>query len=184
MTRTCVGRGCSCGLSSVWPGSLAGEAMTESGRSLIEVSCRNCDFVEACDAGGMGIWLRRAKMLRPTSQLSEDEMRELLPVAVAKVVCPECGAETLSIGEPAESAGDWQDAPTCEQCGVVIPAERVAALGGTKLCVSCQQDDEAGAAGEAEYCPRCGAVMRTQLAGGAGIARYVTKCGDCGYVPK
>jgi hypothetical protein len=69
----------------------------------------------------------------------------------------------------------------CTSCKQVIPAERVELFPDVTLCVQCQRVDEAGGTADTpDYCPRCGAIMTTQMHTGSGITRYRMTCSGCG----
>ena len=68
-------------------------------------------------------------------------MRELLPVAAARLTCPECEMHDLEAAEArgAEDA-DWPAARRCESCGAVISPERLEVFPHTELCPACLEE--------------------------------------------
>jgi RNA polymerase-binding transcription factor DksA len=65
-------------------------------------------------------------------------------------------------------------------CGLPIPRERLKVLPGTKRCANCQQEQESGqTAGDADYCPRCGAIRELRPSRAGGVTRYAMFCPAC-----
>ena len=79
-------------------------------------------------------------------------------------------------------ADDWEDQVLCAVCRTAIPAERLEVFPNATLCPACQAKDESGelASNDAEYCPRCGGLMKLQKRGGPGLAGYQLVCSECG----
>jgi len=142
----------------------------------VELHCRACDASRLCNQDGAIERLRALGMLRRQRAPASDELLELLRSVAGRLRCTECECIGLAVRR-AEDDFDWREAPNCAGCGRPIPAERLEALPGAKLCATCQQDDERGAvAAPEQYCPRCGAPMVPRQSRGAGITRYVLAC--------
>jgi predicted RNA-binding Zn-ribbon protein involved in translation (DUF1610 family) len=126
--------------------------------------------------------LRRAGMIRRAGQVDQAMLVELLNAVGQRLVCAACGQVGQQWGEwPDEEA--WPADSTCQSCGQPIPAARLAALPSTRLCASCQVQEERGAVdGDSqEFCPKCGAVLRLVTAQGP-VTRYQWRCTTCGLV--
>ncbi len=149
--------------------------MHNSERQFVELTCRQCEWAEDLDADDIAVRLRSIGRLRRDQQPEFDILFELLKSAAGDLPCPECESSGLTVVEATDD--DWSAAVTCAACGKPIPAERLAALPGTKYCVACQRADESGADhAEPEFCPRCGALMELRPTTGAGITRYAMRC--------
>lgn len=126
--------------------------------------------------------LRGAGLLRRAKDPDLSELVELFRAASDRLTCDACGAAGLRLEVPADQDDDedWGDPQPCEQCGALIPAERLELFPDTKLCVACQQQAEKGGGdtGEVEYCPRCGSIMQLRKTR-SGITRYVMECPQC-----
>ncbi len=147
-----------------------------------EIHCPSCGWSEVLGITRAVYWLRQAKLMGAKGDSTEDEIRELLPVAAERLACPECAELPLVIRQQVEDEADWPQAVRCEACGQPIPRERLEIMPDTKTCVACQQSDEAGAGpAEADYCPKCGTPLQMKARGGSGLAGYVMHCGQCGY---
>jgi hypothetical protein len=143
---------------------------------FLQLRCSACSWSEDCGQEAVARWLWAAGRLRRDQQPELEIMHEILKGICGELNCPECGRRGLRAAACADD-GQWNTARRCAGCGQPIPAERVAALPDATLCASCQQGEESGrAAGEVEYCPRCGAVMELRLSRKAGLSRYVMQC--------
>lgn len=150
-----------------------------------EMHCPGCGWSEVVGLTRAVFWLRQAKLLGTKSDSTEEEIRELLPVAAERLSCPECEQRPLVVREPLDDEDDWPQAVRCEACGQPIPQERLEIMPDTRTCVACQQSDEAGVVlAEDDYCPQCGSTLRIKARGGSGLAGYVMHCGQCGYRSK
>jgi hypothetical protein len=128
----------------------------------------------------MQSWLLRAGMLRRNEHPAEAEMRELLPVAAARLTCPECEMHGLEAAEArgAEDA-DWPAARRCESCGAVISPERLEVFPHTELCPACQGRVDQGVPQPTdEFCDRCGSPLIVRTSTGRGITRQVLACSN------
>jgi hypothetical protein len=125
-------------------------------------------------------WLGRAGMLRRNHAATVAEMRELLPVAAAGLICPECGVYGLSVRqEIAEDEPGWPSARRCQSCGQLIPAERVEVFPNAELCVECQgRADNRLPQKTDEFCERCGSPMVVRTSRGVGVVRQVLACSN------
>jgi ssDNA-binding Zn-finger/Zn-ribbon topoisomerase 1 len=139
----------------------------------MDIFCKACSWSEHCDFEAIVGWMKRAKMVRGNRYPDEEMIPDLLPIALAKLQCPECKTLGLAARYAAEDKLDddaWDLAVTCKSCGQPIPPERLEALPETRLCVRCQAADESGEPeGEDAWCPRCGEPMhwRVPRTGGA-----------------
>jgi RNA polymerase-binding transcription factor DksA len=71
-------------------------------------------------------------------------------------------------------------ARACQVCRRPIARARLEAFPDATLCVDCQGKAERGEnSGPAEYCPRCGNVMRLKQTRSSGVTRYVLACPQC-----
>lgn len=139
--------------------------------------CPDCDWSELCDLTGMRAWLHTLGMLRRVTDPEPAMLVELFRKSRERFECPECDA-TLLIEQPTE--GDWGEAKTCQACGQVIPAERLAAIPSATTCAACQEKlDRGEVLGEAEYCDYCGGIMVMRKST-SGVTRYLMRCSDCG----
>jgi DNA-directed RNA polymerase subunit M/transcription elongation factor TFIIS len=125
-------------------------------------------------------WLEGVRMLRADSDAAGDLLEELFKAGAAKFACPKCQVVGLAVEETRD---DWEDEPVagwpCENCGRMIPGERLEIFPDTRLCVACQGGEESGqSTAEPEYCPRCGAVMALKKST-SGITRYAMSCPKC-----
>ncbi len=143
-----------------------------------ELRCPDCAWSEVCGPDAVARWLSSEKKIRPGREPAYEIMTELLGGVAGQLKCPRCGRTGLLAG-PARDAAAWTDDVICSSCRRRISPERIEAVPGTRLCATCQQAEEAGGAGEVEYCPRCGSVMQLRLSRSPGISRYVMQCVAC-----
>jgi hypothetical protein len=126
-------------------------------------------------------------MLRRNQQPTTEEMRELLPVAAAKVSCPACGGRGIHVGQAeGDDDADWPAGRRCQSCGQVIPAERLEVFPEAELCVNCQGRVEDRLPQRTdEFCERCGWPLVVRPSRGRGISRQVLACSnpDCRRSP-
>jgi DNA-directed RNA polymerase subunit M/transcription elongation factor TFIIS len=147
-----------------------------------ELTCPACGAREGLRPDQLLERLRVAGVMRRAIEPDEAEIVELFKAQQSKLACATCGSIGLVLEEPSakEEDEDWGDPKPCEQCGALIPAERLELFPSTTLCMKCQQQSEkGGASGPAEYCPRCGSIMQLRKARGSGITRYVMECPAC-----
>jgi predicted RNA-binding Zn-ribbon protein involved in translation (DUF1610 family) len=126
-------------------------------------------------------WLRRHRLVKSTSDMDHELLAEVFRASAAKFHCPHCGRDGLTASPSRElSDSEWGQAQVCENCGAPIPRERLEVFPAATLCVGCQaRDDRGEPTGQAEYCPRCGAIMTLVQSRAAGITRYVMVCPTC-----
>ncbi len=125
----------------------------------------------------MADWLRKVRKLRPGREPETEILKEIFLASTGLFPCPNCGRRGLNAGRPADELVDWPGQVLCSSCSKPIARERLEALPGTRLCATCQADEEAGRTkGDVEYCPRCGAPMELRLSRSNGITRYVLTC--------
>ena len=119
-------------------------------------------------------------MVRRGTAPEPDLLGELFRTAAPRFACPECGTVGLTAGDAEDDdEEDWGMARKCEDCGRPIASERLEVFPDTRLCVLCQAKDDRGeAAGQEDYCPRCGSVM-TLRQSRRGVTRYVMICPRC-----
>ena len=148
----------------------------------MRLSCAGC---AACSTYGPAEMLQRLRllgMLRREKDPDPDLLAELFRTSAGRLACSACGRTGLQIS-PADDVLDeeaWGCGRRCESCGQAIPKERLRSLPHVRLCVACQQSQESGASSApVEYCPKCGAVLRTRLRPGDGLARYEPYCPEC-----
>ena len=147
----------------------------------VELHCPQCTYATVCGTTSMIGWLRRARLLKRDVTPELDLLAELFRASAGKFACPDCGAVGLAVRDVDDGDDEaWGMARKCDGCGRPIPRERVEALPNVRLCVACQSGDDRGeAAGERDFCPRCGSVMVVRQSGGAGLARYALVCPAC-----
>jgi hypothetical protein len=147
-----------------------------------ELHCPHCGVRERLRPNQWLERLRASGVLRRAIAPAEEEIRELLRVSLDRMLCGTCGARGLALSGAAvvEDDDDWGDPRPCEECGALIPAERLALFPDVGLCVNCQQASERGqSGGAAEYCPTCGTILQLRQSRGSGIARYALYCPAC-----
>ena len=147
---------------------------------LFEVRCPDCRFVELWGLERALRELVRAGRYHPRADFDPDMVRELFLIHIDKINCPECDRKGLTAHIASKNTWSWADETCCEQCGKIIPPERLAALPGATLCVTCQTAIERGETlGPVEYCPRCGEIMVLKALASGGITRYERSCPRC-----
>ncbi len=147
----------------------------------IELRCAGCRFATMYDRAGVAKWLSAAGRLRSQSEASAAELRELALALAPQIACTECGELRLTAVLVTDDPADWPTARRCQECGQLIPPERLEVFPDTILCTKCQSRDERGnLPGPQEYCPSCGSPMVLRLSRGAGIRRYLMECTGCG----
>ncbi|MDR1492998.1 MAG: TraR/DksA C4-type zinc finger protein [Planctomycetaceae bacterium] len=148
---------------------------------LFEVRCFQCYWVEIWGFERAMRELVRMGRYRVTANFDPDIIRELFLIHAALAVCPNCGKSGLTARIAPEESWTWADEVCCEHCGKIIPAERLAAVPKTPLCVNCQSAAERGAlTNDAKYCPRCGDAMSLKsISLGDGITRPTLVCPNC-----
>ena len=149
-------------------------------RQIVELLCPQCGWSKSCGPIAQLEQLRSVQMLRAGASVDAELLPELFTIAAGKSACPDCGRVGLAAIPEDPSDRDWPGGPACETCGRIIAHERLLALPGAKHCASCQQALERGElSGEADYCPRCGAVMQLRPTRSAGLTRYAMVCPAC-----
>jgi hypothetical protein len=143
----------------------------------IEIRCASCRFATMFDAAAIAVWLQEAGRLHRHSEATLDELRELALALAPQIACGSCGELRLTAALVEDDPNDWPTARRCEDCGQLIPPERLEIFPDTRVCTQCQSRDEQGSSPDApEYCPHCGSPLVLRLSRGAGIRRYVMEC--------
>jgi hypothetical protein len=147
----------------------------------LELECRHCHWRTVCGRDDAIARLRVLGLLRRDPEVADEVLLPLFLDAAPRMTCPLCmekrlAARRLDAGE-ISADDDWQAAVLCEVCREPIPPERLEALPGTKCCVTCQGNSEAGVSEEEpEYCPHCGSLVELRVSRGTGITRYRRVC--------
>lgn len=146
----------------------------------VVVRCTDCAIEKRLSDQEMLANLQSRGMLKRESKPTPDLLRELLGTVCNSMPCNECGNLGMSIHD--DWSDDWSDEVRCEGCKKMIDAERLEVFPDTKLCQNCQAGQEAGETPgqEAEYCMRCGGLMKLSRRGGSGLAGYQMVCSECG----
>jgi hypothetical protein len=145
----------------------------------MDLYCTACDWRTRCGPAAMIERLREARMLRAGVEADPELLGELFRSAAPRCQCPQCGHSGLATAPASDDEFDWPEARRCSDCGAMIPSERLEVFPDTRLCVKCQSGDEHGHTPDAaEYCPRCGTVMRLTTTT-RGITRHVMTCPKC-----
>ncbi|MCA9162072.1 MAG: TraR/DksA C4-type zinc finger protein [Planctomycetales bacterium] len=148
-----------------------------------QLQCSACGHRAISANAEMVSRMRTVGMLMRDKSPDPRLLDALLPTAAARMRCDGCGQTGLNI-EPFED--EWDDAAfsggrSCESCGSIIPAERLAALPDTRVCARCQQSRESGrSSDEPEFCPRCGDLLQMRSTSQGGVTRYAMWCRTCG----
>jgi hypothetical protein len=126
-------------------------------------------------------WLRRSGMLRRQADPEADVLQELFLASTGRYACPNCAVRGLRAA-PDQPSDDWPEERPCQQCGTVIPAERLEVLPETKLCPTCQRRAEEASeeTGADAFCGQCGGRLAVKQRAGIGLAGYRLVCSDCG----
>jgi len=152
--------------------------MERDGRRM-ELCCSACAWRVSHDTVGIAQWLRASGRLRSHSEAMPDELRELALALAPRQPCPHCGVVGLAVRPTDDDEADWPDARRCEECGSLIPAERLEVFPGASLCAACQAGEERGEpAATGEFCAKCGSPLVVRLSRGAGIRRYTLVCSN------
>ncbi len=144
--------------------------------SYATILCAACKWTEQADEERMHAWLGQADMRRAGTHMDIDMLWELLPVALARVACPDCGAKALKTARSESEENLWPEAPICVRCRAPIPAERLEALPDVKICAVCQakQEEHGTVAATEDFCTRCGAPLKWAIK--PGTSRYLLVC--------
>ena len=146
-----------------------------------DLRCPACSAVVSYGPKEMAARLRQAGKLRRVAEPEIEILAELFTASAATFACDSCAAVGLVARPAAEDDSDWGGSRACEVCGKPIPAERVELFPHIKVCVTCQGKSESGRdTADAEYCPRCGAIMKLRQSRGGGVTRYAMSCPECG----
>ncbi len=145
-----------------------------------ELQCHQCGYAEQCSPDEILTRLHGIGMLRREKEPADELVWELFRTAARSFACPQCGVTGLGVVAVEDFDSGLLATRRCERCSQVIPAERVELFPDSRLCISCQQKQEAGDTGaDVEYCERCGGVMEIRSTQ-AGIRRYRMVCSECG----
>ena len=152
----------------------------------LSIRCQSCRRRSDLSPAELLARLRELGFLRREGEPSPELAIELAQSAIADGrwgICPDCGSNGWGAATPAVDEADdaalWGDARHCQQCGAVIPAERLEIFPNSTHCARCQQQGERpGAADEVEYCPRCGSIMQLKASASPG-ATYRMHCPSC-----
>ena len=147
---------------------------------LFEVRCVHCRFVELWGLERALRELVQTGRYRARADFDPEMIRELFLIHADKINCPQCDQKTLTARIAPPDFWSWTAETCCEQCGRIISSERLAAVPDATLCISCQTAIERGEpADEAQYCPRCGEIMKLKPVSQSGITRYEPVCPNC-----
>ncbi|HUY87803.1 MAG TPA: TraR/DksA C4-type zinc finger protein [Pirellulales bacterium] len=143
----------------------------------VEIRCAGCRWATMVDPAGAASWLSAAGRLRSHSEATRHELRELAVALAPQIACTNCGQTRLTAMLIEDDPAAWPEARRCDDCGELIPPERLEVFPETRLCTHCQGRDDRGLTPDAvEYCPFCGSPMALRPRGGTGIHRYVMRC--------
>ena len=142
--------------------------------------CPNCQHERKLLGEEVLTVLQAHGMLRRENEPETALIRELLVSIANQLPCGSCGAVGVEVRDG--WSDEWVDVVSCASCAAVIPAERIEVFPDTKLCSKCQAKRESGedVGQDAEYCSRCGGILKLTKKGGSGLAGYRMTCGDCG----
>lgn len=154
----------------------------------LTIRCQQCGRRIGASIPELIAKLRELGFLRREGEPSPELAVELAQSAIADGrwgSCPDCGRSRFGAAaadEAYDEANDpalWGDARHCQGCGAVIPAERLEVFPNSTHCARCQQQcDRQPAAGEVEYCPRCGSIMQLKAVKSP-VASYRMHCPAC-----
>jgi RNA polymerase-binding transcription factor DksA len=151
----------------------------------LSIRCQSCGRRSDLSHSELLARLRELGFLRREGEPSPELAVELAQSAIADGrwgICPDCGSARWGAADAVDEADDaalWGDARHCQQCGAVIPAERLEVFPNSTHCARCQQQSEQGpAADEVEYCPHCGNIMQLKASTSPG-ATYRMHCPSC-----
>jgi len=147
----------------------------------VRLGCPSCQSADDCTISEMVGRLRKAGVLKASSDSPPEVIRELFLAAATRLRCDRCGAVGLVAQEPDDADNEaWGQARACERCRAPIPAERIELIPDARLCVACQRQADAGSFDDdREFCPRCGAVMELAARRGPGVTRLERRCPAC-----
>src|SRR3569832_881444 len=91
----------------------------------VDIRCANCRFATMLDAGAVASWLQEAGRLHRYSEATPDELRELALALAPQIACGSCGELRLTAVLVEDDPNDWPAARRCEDCGQLIPPERL-----------------------------------------------------------
>ena len=146
-----------------------------------KIRCRSCQESWILDPIDLVEQLRSLGMLKRQKDPEPQMILELFSGARNKLTCRACDSGELDIEAHTDEWDDeWDIGRKCEDCGTIIPPERLEIFPDSRTCTSCQRKAEQGIDdSEPEYCPHCGSIMVVKRTGGSGISRYVMSCPDC-----
>ena len=146
---------------------------------VVDVRCDHCGDHRLLDAAGALQWLHSLGRVRSQQAWDAEVVFEVFRGIADELGCRTCGVRGVFVGLPHDEGDDWPEARTCQECGRLIPPERLAALPEATRCVGCQQQIDAGDdPAPAEYCPKCGSPMVLRASRGSGITRHTMQCSN------
>ena len=140
-----------------------------------ELTCRQCSHTEPCGTVAMLAHLQRLGMLKRAREPAPEMLLELLTTSLHRLQCSVCQRVGLGLQEVDEEA--WQTTRNCASCGRPISPERLDVIPDTTSCATCARSP--APTDDADYCPKCGAVMSMRIGRGGGLTRYRLSCPEC-----
>lgn len=142
------------------------------------MACLACGWVDVMDTEKIYRWLASRGKIRAGKEIEDDILYELFHGLTPQFSCPKCGTGGLTLEVVTDDFSDL-DARRCYGCAKVIPEMRLQFFPDTRYCTACAEKQENGEELpiQAEYCPRCGAMMElVPLRHGSGKKEFVWQC--------